>query len=191
MLASLARNAQSSEVNLGKLLVLHNSTKYGRVCWFQMSKCQKVSCDEIGQHWKAALKRVSSGSSSSMLGCAKKPNIYWLKEWSHTVRHLLQRLFRNGQSRNDSKVETFEEEKIKISKNSNMKILKMKYQNFKETYQNVKEKYQKVKDEISKYQRREISKYQRWNIKMSKKNIKMSKMKYCKRRACLLVRKVL
>ena len=165
MLASLARNAQSSEVNLGKLLVLHISTKYGRVCWFQMSKCQKVSCDEIGQHWKAALKRVSSGSSSSsssMLGCAKKPNIYWLKEWSHTVRHLLQRLFRNGQSRNDSKVETFEEEK-----------------------------YQNVKDEISKYQRREISKYQRWNIKMSKKNIKMSKMKYCKRRACLLVRKVL
>ena len=41
----------------------------------------------------------------------KSSNIYWLKEWSHNVRHLLQRLFRNGQSRNDSKVETFEEEK--------------------------------------------------------------------------------
>ena len=180
MLASLARNAQNSEVNLGKLLVLHNSTKYGRVCWFQMSKCQKVSCDEIGQHWKAALKRASSdsSSSSSMVGCAKKPNIYWLKEWSHTVRHLLQRLFRNGQSRNDSKVETFEEEKYQngkdeISKKRNIKILKMKYQIIKEKYQNVKEKYQNVKDEIS------------------KRNIKMSKMKYCKRRACLLVRKVL
>ena len=32
---------------------------------------------------------------------AKKANIYWLKEWSHIGRHLLQRLFRNGWSRNN------------------------------------------------------------------------------------------
>ena len=69
---------------------------------FQMAKCQKIACDEIGRHGKAApVKRVSS---SSRLVCAKKPNIYWLKEWSHTVRHLPQRLFRSGRSRNDSKV---------------------------------------------------------------------------------------
>ena len=85
-----------------------------------MAKCQKAVCGDIRHHEKAkcwkgqAAKRGQFGAKKANIhwfkklkragkgqAWCKKANIYWLKEWSHIGRHLLQRLFRNGWSRNN------------------------------------------------------------------------------------------
>ena len=99
----------------------------------KVAKCQKAVCGDIRHHEKAkcwkgqAAKRGQFGAKKANIhwfkklkragkgqAWCKKANIYWLKEWSHIGRHLLQRLFRSGQSRNDSKV----------SKKRNIKLIK-------------------------------------------------------------------
>ena len=86
----------------------------------KVAKCQKAVCGDIRHHEKAkcwkgqAAKRGQFGAKKANIhwfkklkragkgqAWCKKANIYWLKEWSHIGRHLLQRLFRNGWSRNN------------------------------------------------------------------------------------------
>ena len=97
----------------------------------KVAKCQKAVCGDIRHHEKAkcwkgqAAKRGQFGAKKANIhwfkklkragkgqAWCKKANIYWLKEWSHIGRHLLQRLFRNGWSRNN--LNLWKRRKIKI-----------------------------------------------------------------------------
>ena len=108
------------DTHLAKYAKRWNKFLFLHISWFESGKMSKAVCGDIRHHEKAkcwkgqAAKRGQFGAKKANIywfkklkragkgqAWCKKANIYWLKEWSHIGRHLLQRLFRNGWSRNN------------------------------------------------------------------------------------------